>query len=167
MRITSLALALTLAVLPVAGLAHGDAPRKAAAAQPMVETDFGRTGDPRKAARTIRVDMSDRMRFSPDTIEVKPGDTVRFVVRNSGRTMHEMVLDDEGAEDHARLMKKHPAWDDRPTWRTSAGQDRRDRVAVHQGGRVLLRLPDPGLKRGRDGRKDPRALSGGPCARHP
>jgi hypothetical protein len=71
MRITSLAFAMTLAVLPVAGLAHGDAPRKAAAAQPMVETAFGRTGDPRKAARTIRVDMSDRMRFSPDTIEVK------------------------------------------------------------------------------------------------
>jgi uncharacterized cupredoxin-like copper-binding protein len=109
MRITSLALALTLAVLPVAGLAHGDAPRKAAAAQPMVETDFGRTGDPRKAARTIRVDMSDRMRFSPDTIEVKPGDTVRFVVRNSGRTMHEMVLGTmKELKDHAELMKKHP-----------------------------------------------------------
>jgi uncharacterized cupredoxin-like copper-binding protein len=109
MRITSLALALTLAVLPVAGLAHGDAPRKAAAAQPMVETDFGRTGDPRKAARTIRVDMSDRMRFSPDTIEVKPGDTVRLVVRNSGRTMHEMVLGTmKELRDHAELMKKHP-----------------------------------------------------------
>ena len=109
MRITSLALALMLAVLPVAGLAHGDAPRKAAAAQPMVETDFGRTGDPRKAAHTIRVDMSDRMRFSPDTIEVKPGDTVRFVVRNSGRTMHEMVLGTmKELRDHAELMKKHP-----------------------------------------------------------
>jgi uncharacterized cupredoxin-like copper-binding protein len=109
MRITSLALALTLAVLPVAGLAHGDAPRKAAAAQPMVETDFGRTGAPRKAARTIRVDMSDRMRFSPDTIEVKPGDTVRFVVRNSGRTMHEMVLGTmKELRDHAELMQKHP-----------------------------------------------------------
>ena len=109
MRITSLAFAMTLAVLPVAALAHGDAPRKAAAAQPMVETDFGRTGDPRKAARTIRVDMSDRMRFSPDTIEVKPGDTVRFVVRNSGRTMHEMVLGTmKELRDHAELMKKHP-----------------------------------------------------------
>jgi len=109
MRITSLAFAMTLAALPVAALAHGDAPRKAAAAQPMVETDFGRTGDPRKAARTIRVDMSDRMRFSPDTIEVKPGDTVRLVVRNSGKTMHEMVLGTmKELRDHAELMKKHP-----------------------------------------------------------
>jgi len=109
MRITSLAFAMTLAVLPVAALAHGDAPRKAAAAQPMVETGFGRTGDPRKAVRTIRIDMSDRMRFSPDTIEVKPGDTVRFVVRNSGKTMHEMVIGTmKELKDHAELMKKHP-----------------------------------------------------------
>src|SRR5512134_2551413 len=106
MRITSIAFAMTLAALPVAALAHGDAPRKAAAAQPMVETGFGRTGDPRKAVRTARVDMSDRMRFSPDAIEVKQGDTVRFVVRNSGKTLHEMVLGTmKELKDHAELMK--------------------------------------------------------------
>ena len=109
MRITSLAFAMTLAALPVAALAHGDAPRKAAAAQPMVETGFGRTGDSRKAVRTVRVEMSDRMRFSPDTLEVKQGDTVRFVVRNSGKTMHEMVLGTmKELRDHAELMKRHP-----------------------------------------------------------
>ena len=108
MRITSLAFAMTLAALPVAALAHGDAPRKAAA-QPRVETGFGRTGDPRKAVRTVRVDMSDRLRFSPDAIEVKQGDTVRFVVRNSGKTLHEMVLGTmKELKDHAELMKKHP-----------------------------------------------------------
>ena len=109
MRITSLAFAMTLAALPVAALAHGDAPRKAAAAQPMVETGFGRTGDSRKAVRTVRVEMSDRMRFNPDTLEAKQGDTVRFVVRNSGKTMHEMVLGTmKELKDHAELMKKHP-----------------------------------------------------------
>ena len=109
MRITSLAFAMTLAALPVAALAHGDAPRKAAAAQPMVETGFGRTGDSRKAVRTVRVEMSDRMRFNPDTLEAKQGDTVRFVVRNSGKTMHEMVLGTmKELRDHAELMKKHP-----------------------------------------------------------
>jgi uncharacterized cupredoxin-like copper-binding protein len=109
MRITSLAFALTLAVLPVAGLAHGDAPRKAAAAQPMVETAFGRTGDPKKATRTVRVDMSDRMRFDPAAITVNRGETVRFVVKNSGKTMHEMVLGSmQDLKDHAELMRKHP-----------------------------------------------------------
>ena len=59
--------------------------------------------------RRVRVEMSDRMRFSPDTLEVKQGDTVRFVVRNSGKTMHEMVLGTmKELKDHAELMKKHP-----------------------------------------------------------
>src|SRR5512145_579848 len=77
---------------PALALAHGEASKGARKSQPMVETEFGRTGDPKKAARTVRVDMSDRMRFTPDAIEVKQGDTVRFIVKNSGKTMHELVI---------------------------------------------------------------------------
>lgn len=103
------ALALVLAA-PSAALAHGDAhPSKPAAAQPMVETAFGRTGDPKRAVRTVKVDMNDRMRFTPDAIEVRRGDTVRFVVSNSGKVMHEMVLGTmQDLKAHAELMKKHP-----------------------------------------------------------
>ena len=101
---------LALAAPPLTALAHGDShAAKAPAAQPMVETDFGRTGDPKKVVRTVRVDMSDKMRFTPDAIEVKQGDTVRFRVRNSGKTMHEMVLGTQQAlKEHAELMRKHP-----------------------------------------------------------
>lgn len=101
----------TLVALAGAALAHGEAGGhgKAAAAQPMVETAFGRTGDPQKATRTVRIDMSDRMRFDPAAITVKRGETVRFVVRNSGKTMHEMVLGSmQDLKDHAELMRKHP-----------------------------------------------------------
>ncbi len=111
MDITRLVLIAALAALPAVSNAHGDAhkPGKPRAAQPMVETAFGRTGDPRKASRTVRVDMSDRMRFTPDSIEVKRDETVRFVVRNSGRVMHEMVLGTlADLRAHAELMKKHP-----------------------------------------------------------
>jgi uncharacterized cupredoxin-like copper-binding protein len=104
-------LALALAVAPAATLAHGDAHKsgKAAAAQPTVETGFGRAGDPKKAVRTVRVDMSDKMRFTPDAIEVREGDTVRFVVKNSGKVMHEMVLGTmTELKEHAEMMKKHP-----------------------------------------------------------
>src|ERR1700682_6398754 len=70
---------------------------------------WGREGDPRKATRTIAIDMADTMRFTPAEVKVKQGDTVKFVVSNSGKTMHEMVI---GTEDelrkHAELMKKHP-----------------------------------------------------------
>ena len=65
MRITDL-LALALLFVAFAVQAHGDGHKGARKTQPMVETDFGRTGDAKKATRTIRVDMSDRMRFTPD-----------------------------------------------------------------------------------------------------
>jgi uncharacterized cupredoxin-like copper-binding protein len=69
---------------------------------------FGREGDPRKVKRVIRVDMSDAMRFFPDQIKVKRGETVRFVVRNSGKLPHEMVLGTmDGLKRHAALMKQN------------------------------------------------------------
>ena len=105
--------ALMMAALTAAGSgwAHGDPDgRKAGGKQPpMVETAFGRTGEAKKAARTIAVDMSDRMRFSPASISVKRGETVKFVVKNSGKTMHEFVLGTlPELKAHAELMKKHP-----------------------------------------------------------
>jgi uncharacterized cupredoxin-like copper-binding protein len=82
---------------------------KAAAAQPMVETAFGRTGDPKRVARTVRVGMADTMRFTPAAIEVKRGETIRFEVANSGKVMHEMVLGTlQDLREHAEMMQKHP-----------------------------------------------------------
>lgn len=73
------------------------------------EKDFGRAADPAKAARTITVALDDTMRFTPDAITVRKGDTVRFVVSNKGKVMHEMVLGTRRElEEHAQLMKKFP-----------------------------------------------------------
>lgn len=73
------------------------------------QKDFGIAGDPHKANKTIRVVMTDDMRFTPSAIKVRQGDTVRFVVSNRGKLMHETVLGTarEIAE-HAELMKKFP-----------------------------------------------------------
>lgn len=71
--------------------------------------EFGREGDPKKAVKTVEIDMADTMRFSPDSITVKAGDTVKFVVKNSGKQMHEMVIGTEKElKAHAELMRKHP-----------------------------------------------------------
>jgi len=84
---------------------HAAKPR----ARPAEETAFGREGDPRKVAYTIDVNMSDRMRFSPERIIVREGQTVRFRVKNSGRTLHEMVIGTmTDLKSHAELMRKHP-----------------------------------------------------------
>ena len=70
---------------------------------------WGREGDPAKATRVIRVDMSDAMRFTPGTIRVKQGDTVRFEIANKGAILHEMVIGtDKALAEHAEMMKKHP-----------------------------------------------------------
>lgn len=91
--------------------AHGDAKhgKKEARAISTEETPFGREGDPKKAVRTVRVDMSDKMRFTPDSLAIKQGDTVKFVVRNSGKVMHEMVIGTmKELKEHAEMMRKHP-----------------------------------------------------------
>lgn len=73
------------------------------------ETPFGRAADPGKAKRTIRVEMTDAMRFSPAELTVKQGETVRFVVANKGKVLHEMVLGTmHDLKEHAELMRKHP-----------------------------------------------------------
>ena len=78
---------------------------------------FGRASDPRRAKRTIRIDMSDTMRFSPTGLEVRQNDTVRFIVRNSGKQMHEMVLGTmEALKEHAALMRKHPGMEHDEPW---------------------------------------------------
>ncbi|HEX9182172.1 MAG TPA: cupredoxin family protein [Burkholderiales bacterium] len=92
-------------------LAHGEKAGAAPAfdyakAQP---TPFGIAADPRKAKRTIRVGMDDKMRFVPSKIEVRRGEIVRFVAANEGQVLHEMVLGTmEDLKAHAELMKKFP-----------------------------------------------------------
>jgi uncharacterized cupredoxin-like copper-binding protein len=106
-----IAVVLIASLLSTAVFAHGDAghPKKATREISTEEKSFGREGDPKKASRTIRVDMSDKMRFTPSALTIKQGETVRFVVKNSGKTMHEMVLGTtQELKDHAELMKKHP-----------------------------------------------------------
>lgn len=70
---------------------------------------IGTAGDPAKVTRTIAIDMSDAMRFTPETIRVKRGETIRFVVKNSGKLKHEFNLGTAAAlKEHYALMLKFP-----------------------------------------------------------
>ena len=111
----ALAATVTAALLaaPIHALAHGEQHHgmTAPGARPISaeEHEFGRQGDPAKASRTIAIDMSDAMRFSPADISVKQGETIRFVVRNRGKVKHEMVLGTMAElKEHGELMKKFP-----------------------------------------------------------
>ena len=70
--------------------------------------DIGKPGVAAKA-RTVQIDMTDVMRFSPASVSVRQGETVRFVVTNSGKLKHEMVLGTEKElKEHYEVMKKNP-----------------------------------------------------------
>ena len=80
--------------------AHGDGKQ---------EEDFGQPGDPLQINRTVKVEMRDNMRFSPDKIKVKKGDTVLFVIHNGGAIKHEFVLGTEKElKAHNEFMKQNP-----------------------------------------------------------
>ncbi|MEL7938265.1 cupredoxin domain-containing protein [Pseudomonas delhiensis] len=53
--------------------------------------DFGHRGAPEKADRTIEVKIGD-LYFEPSRIDVKDGETVRFVLKNEGLVLHEFNL---------------------------------------------------------------------------
>lgn len=117
-RITSrtalrhLALAASLA-LPLAALAHGPMHQGAAAmpahAPVKEQKPWGIAGDRKDARRTVRITMTDNMRFAPDRIEVREGETLRLIVVNRGKLLHELVIGTRAElESHAALMKKHP-----------------------------------------------------------
>ena len=110
---TTLRLAAGLAwalAVAVAG-AHGDAGQKKATSAPVRKEQkaWGIAGDAGKARRTIEIRMDDRMRFTPDLIEVREGETVRLVHRNRGKVMHEFVLGTkQDLDEHAALMLRFP-----------------------------------------------------------
>lgn len=70
---------------------------------------IGVPGKAAKVNRTVQVDMTDNMRFNPASVAVKQGETIRFVVKNSGQLKHEFVLGTEKElKDHYEVMKKFP-----------------------------------------------------------
>lgn len=108
-----LVLAMLLPLAPFAASAHGDEthPMKTHRydASKVEERAFGREGDPKKVSRTVNVDMSDAMRFTPSDVTIRRGDTVKFLISNNGKELHEMVLGTpQELKEHAELMKKFP-----------------------------------------------------------
>ena len=105
------AAALALAFACTAASAHGDKTAAHRAFDPATaeETAFGRAGNPANVGRTIKVSMSDAMRFTPAVIKVKTGQTVKFAISNGGKALHEMVIGTtEELKAHAELMRKFP-----------------------------------------------------------
>lgn len=70
---------------------------------------WGIAGDAKAVTRTIAIGMGDNMRFTPDRIAVKLGETVQFTIQNNGKILHEFVIGTQKElADHAAMMVKFP-----------------------------------------------------------
>ncbi len=105
-------IAICAAFLPTtSAFSHGnlDHSKKPAMVMKKEQKDWGIAGDAKAVKRTIRIKMTDNMRFSPDKLEVKLGETVKFIVINEGQMLHEFVIGTKQELDaHALQMIKFP-----------------------------------------------------------
>lgn len=90
--------------------AHGDAMHSEGPKSIVMEQKpWGIAAKPTSVTRTIEVSMDDRMRFTPDVINVHQGERVRLRIHNSGQALHEFVLGShEELMGHAQMMKRFP-----------------------------------------------------------
>lgn len=73
------------------------------------ESPIGKPGVAAKVTRTIQVDMGNGMRFKPSDIQVKRGETIRFVLKNTDSVKHEFSLGTpQELAEHYEVMKKFP-----------------------------------------------------------
>ena len=107
-------LALPLAACSSGGHVHGAPDAQAghadgASANGHAERGAGRPGGASEVDRTVAIELSDAMDYTPSSLQVARGETVRFAVRNGGRLVHEFVLG-TNAEllAHRESMTSHP-----------------------------------------------------------
>jgi uncharacterized cupredoxin-like copper-binding protein len=90
--------------IPTAALAHEGA----------ADDDFaaGEPGDATKPFRVVEIVMRESdgaMTYSPDSVDVKQGEQIKFIVKNTGALKHEFFLDSEQHNAHHKLeMQKNP-----------------------------------------------------------
>lgn len=60
---------------------------------------FGEPAESSDADRTIEVDANDSFSFGPDNFEVSVGETIQFVITNSGSIPHDFTIGDQAAQD--------------------------------------------------------------------
>ena len=106
MKSSNLLIALPAVLLAMSGMSAMAAGKHAGGHD---DEAVGKPGVASKVSRTITMDMTDDMRFHAPDVAAKQGETIRFIVKNSGKVKHEMVLGTaKDLKDHYEVMKKNP-----------------------------------------------------------
>lgn len=100
--------------------------------------DFGKPAEASKASRTVTVVMRDNL-YEPETIAVKAGETVRFVVKNEGEFVHEFNIGTPAMhaahQEQMMMMVEHGALE--------PDKINRDRMKMDMGGGKTMDHSDP------------------------
>ncbi|MFO2464928.1 cupredoxin family protein [Pseudomonas sp. 15FMM2] len=100
---------------------------------------FGQAAPAAKASRTVEVLLED-IAFSPKSLDVKAGETVRFVLVNKGQLLHEFNLGDAAMHaDHQKEMLKMQA----SGMLTTTGMSQMDHSAMGHGDMGGMKHDDP------------------------
>ena len=95
-----------------------------AVASPGSHAEIGHPAAAASATRTVNIEMTD-LAFSPKTLELKAGETVRFVLVNKGQLLHEFNLGDAAmhAEHQKEMLKMQQSGAMTTTGMHHAGMD--------------------------------------------
>ena len=69
---------------------------------------FGAKGEPKQAKQTVAIEASE-IKYDVETLNIRVGETVRFVLTNKGEQPHELTIGDAAYQEVARQMMTHMA----------------------------------------------------------
>jgi len=126
------ALAMSVSAVALGAGAHGDGHGHGQGAK------SGEPGKASDAGRSITVQMYDNY-YEPESIEVKPGETVRFVVENKGKLVHEFNIGTpamhESHQKEMMMMVEHGV--------IQGGKLNRDMMEMDMGNGMSMKHDDP------------------------
>jgi uncharacterized cupredoxin-like copper-binding protein len=101
------------------------------------------------SVRTIEIQALDTLRFDPNSVTVKVGERVRFVVTNPGHTQHEFILGDEEVqmaheEEMAMGGDMGHGGEAMAALELAAGETMETTVTFDQAGTILYGCHEPG-----------------------
>ncbi|AZC29985.1 cupredoxin family protein [Pseudomonas chlororaphis] len=113
-------------------------------ASPAQSYDFGQAASASKATRTVELVMGD-MSFSPKTLDIKAGETVRFVLINKGQMLHEFNLGDAAmhAKHQQEMLKMQQSGMLTPTAVKDMPTGAMDHAAMGHGAMPGMKHDDP------------------------
>jgi uncharacterized cupredoxin-like copper-binding protein len=108
-------------------------------------SDTGQPGDPANVTRTIKVIMYDNY-YEPEDIQLKEGETVKFIIKNAGEFVHEFnIATAEMHKAHApemMMMMEHGVIEaDKINWEAAKEMQKKMGHGMHDAPNSLLLEP--------------------------